>query len=130
MDFACWGSDLHETPEQVKRIVSAKKISASKITVNQESKTAIVSGSSETPYTVTLETCTCGDFIARKLPCKHIYRLALELGLVSDLPELNPEAAAAFDVDGEIQRYYIAYRNGAISGDKFAKIADALQKGK
>lgn len=29
-------------------------------------------------YTTTLESCTCPDFQARKLPCKHIYFLALQ----------------------------------------------------
>lgn len=31
-------------------------------------------------YDTTLSTCTCPDFRERKLPCKHIYCLALLLG--------------------------------------------------
>jgi len=34
----------------------------------------------------TLESCTCPDFKERKLPCKHMYRLASELGLI-ELPD-------------------------------------------
>ena len=33
-------------------------------------------------YTTTLEKCTCYDFRKRRIPCKHMYRLAMELGLV------------------------------------------------
>ncbi len=31
-------------------------------------------------YAVTLSTCECGDFQARRLPCKHIYAAAIDLG--------------------------------------------------
>lgn len=34
-------------------------------------------------YTVTLLKCECMDFKNRHLPCKHIYRLALELGVIN-----------------------------------------------
>ena len=33
-------------------------------------------------YVATLSTCTCTDFSRRKLPCKHMYRLAYELGIL------------------------------------------------
>ena len=32
-------------------------------------------------YVVTLESCTCPDFQRRQRPCKHMYRLAMELGI-------------------------------------------------
>lgn len=34
-------------------------------------------------YETTLDMCQCIDFSRRKLPCKHMYRLAMELGLFS-----------------------------------------------
>lgn len=33
-------------------------------------------------YTVTLDSCTCPDFAYRKKPCKHMIRLAYELGVL------------------------------------------------
>lgn len=37
----------------------------------------------DTIYSVSLAECTCPDFQQRKLPCKHMYKLALELGIVT-----------------------------------------------
>lgn len=37
-------------------------------------------------YRTTLVSCTCPDFKERKLPCKHMYRLASEFGLI-ELPD-------------------------------------------
>ena len=34
-------------------------------------------------YDVSLENCTCVDFERRRKPCKHMYRLAIELGIFS-----------------------------------------------
>lgn len=34
-------------------------------------------------YQVDLEMCTCMDFFARRIPCKHIYALAIYKGLIS-----------------------------------------------
>lgn len=39
-------------------------------------------------YDVTLSGCTCYDFQKRFLPCKHMYRLAMEMGLM-DLPKFS-----------------------------------------
>ena len=36
-------------------------------------------------HAVTLEACDCGDFGDRQLPCKHIYAVALETGLILSL---------------------------------------------
>lgn len=41
---------------------------------------ADIKGESGSIYHVTLSSCTCPDFTSRKKPCKHMYRLALELG--------------------------------------------------
>lgn len=39
-------------------------------------------GSSGKNYTVTLDSCTCIDFQTRHIPCKHMLKLALEVGLL------------------------------------------------
>ena len=43
---------------------------------------ATIKGSKNNRYTVTLNSCTCSDFQNRNVICKHMYRLALELGLL------------------------------------------------
>jgi hypothetical protein len=51
--------------------------------VNEKLKTARFSSTSLLPYyDTTLTNCDCLDFQTRGLPCKHIYRLAVELGII------------------------------------------------
>ena len=42
--------------------------------------TATIHSKSGNEYKTTLESCTCTDFERRKSPCKHMYRLAAEIG--------------------------------------------------
>lgn len=78
MNFNKW-TDVNDTPDQIKRLESAKKAACTPLSVSVEECCGVFSGSHGT-YSTTLERCTCIDFIRRKLPCKHIYRLAIELG--------------------------------------------------
>lgn len=68
---------LH-TSEQAKRIVAALKDSMQLKAVHDLSFN--VQGTSGNTYTTTLNSCTCPDFIHRGIPCKHMYRVAVELG--------------------------------------------------
>lgn len=78
--------------------------------INEETQTARFSSTSELPYYDTsLKTCNCGDFQYRKLPCKHIYRLAVELGIIEiikrkpggyDKAKLS-EIKASADIDSD-----------------------------
>lgn len=130
VSFGQWEPSIHETVDQIKRIVNAKALSASDVQIDIANSKAVISGRSEEPYLVTLDSCTCFDFASRNLPCKHVYRLAFELGFLEDLPTLNKKAAKSFDFDAEISRFYTAYLSGVISAEKFVKIADAISKGK
>lgn len=60
--------DIHRQEDQVQRIDSSFEVVFSSI----DNNIAIT----DHGYTVTLDHCTCPDFIHRKLPCKHIYALA------------------------------------------------------
>lgn len=82
MDFGKW-IDVNDSPDQIKRLTSAKKSACTPLSVSREDGTGIFSGSHGT-YTTTLESCTCVDFARRKLPCKHMFRLAIELGFVDE----------------------------------------------
>lgn len=84
MDKTIWEkwNDVHSEPDQVKRLDSAKKADLTPVSVNAEDGTARFK-SKRGEYVVSLDSCTCADFAMRGLPCKHMYRLALELGLVS-----------------------------------------------
>jgi hypothetical protein len=79
VNFGTWDSTIHNNSEQQKRIATAKKSDTTPALVDRENKTAEFKGSGKSAYKATIDSCTCGDFIKRKQPCKHIYRLALEL---------------------------------------------------
>lgn len=68
------------------------------------------------------------DFNAQRGPCKHIYKLAAELGLLPPLPMFNAEKAETFkqSIPAEVDRFKQQYLAGAISADKFIKIVNAL----
>lgn len=69
--------DIDSQPDQVKRQKSALKCKI--IELDKENKKALFKGSGKNPYETTLDACTCRDFVVRNLPCKHIYRLRMEL---------------------------------------------------
>ena len=77
---------------------------------------------------VSLSECDCIDFLRRNLPCKHIYRLALELEVV-EIPVYDKKAAAFFDFQAEIDHFYKLYLLGIVTGEQYAKIGEILQKG-
>lgn len=79
MNFGTWDKKLHRDYDQKKRIESARKASTTPTTVDRDEMFATFKGSGKEPYITTLEECSCRDFFVRRLPCKHIYRLALEL---------------------------------------------------
>lgn len=65
---------LHAEPEQLKRVKSAFNLKMDSVDFGAHT------GKIKT-YDVSLGKCTCMDFGRRRKPCKHIYRLAIELGI-------------------------------------------------
>jgi NAD-dependent DNA ligase len=80
MTFGNWDESIHESIDQQKRKASAVKAEITPLSVNSKVKSGEFQGR-HGHYNTTIETCDCGDFFSRKLPCKHIYRLAAELGI-------------------------------------------------
>lgn len=79
-DFCVWDLSIHDLPDQQKRIASARKAATSPESVDKATSTGVFPGSGKTPYQTSLTSCTCVDFSKRHLPCKHMYRLAMECG--------------------------------------------------
>lgn len=86
MENVTWDmwANVHDNPNQKKRIESAAKAACTPVLLDQESCTGKFKGSSGN-HTTALDHCSCVDFNRRKLPCKHMYRLAMELHLL-DVP--------------------------------------------
>lgn len=126
-DFGGWNADIHSDIEQIKRIVKATEIKKKDTDVSKDMECGTICGSRGT-YTVSLRNCDCVDFAMRGLPCKHIYRVAIECGYITDLPKYSAESAALFDTESEIKKYTDLYFKGAIKGDLFIQIINALSK--
>lgn len=122
-----WPEQMHSDFEQVKRIESGKKLKKDILSIDMDKREITIQGSSETPYTATLDECTCADFSIRQSPCKHIYCLAAELGLLNDLP-VYKKKASSFRPSSEIEKFRQLYESGEISADAYVKICTALSK--
>lgn len=101
-DFAF--SDKPE--ERKKREKKAAGAECTPISIDRDNQCGMFAGSSGR-YRTWLSECECVDFRRRNYPCKHMYRLASELGLyeigavASDTSKLKipkQERAAAYDV--------------------------------
>ncbi len=89
MTFGKWPENVHATAEQQKRLESAKSSKTTPAHIDKENEKGIFPGRGSTDYHTTLESCTCVDFARRKLPCKHIYRLAIELGRLKESVDIG-----------------------------------------
>lgn len=108
MNFGIWDDSVQMHPEQVKRFERALTSKLIPISVDVSNKTGVFNGSHSKPYNTTLENCTCSDFIRRQLPCKHIYRLAIELGLI-DTDGLTVATGAYGNDDRTLKNHIISY---------------------
>ena len=77
-DWDSWDPSIHSDPAQIKRQKNAAKFETSPISIGDEFATF---RGSKKDYHTTLLSCNCADFGMRKLPCKHMYRLAYEIGI-------------------------------------------------
>lgn len=99
---------LKDDPEKRKRKEkSAASAKTTPLDISIQKGTGMFKGE-HGQYTTTLTGCSCGSFIRDRLPCKHMYRLAYELGIynlgavksdASQIPQLKtkPIMDIAFD---------------------------------
>ena len=83
LDYTDSSCDMNNSPEQIRRQKRAIGKHCTPLSINFDNKTGVFSASSSGTYQVTTTSCTCPDFIKRRKPCKHMYRLLDELGLYS-----------------------------------------------
>jgi hypothetical protein len=76
--FGNWDTKIHSSVDQQKRIANAAKGELTPLSIDADMQTGIFSGK-HGQYETSLSACQCKDFSLRRLPCKHIYRLAYEL---------------------------------------------------
>lgn len=91
-------SSCHEEPDQQKRISSAKKSACTPTYIDMISQSGNFKGSSGN-HTTSLEKCSCVDFLRRRKPCKHMYRLAMELDIFQE--SFDSDLSAVVDPVGK-----------------------------
>lgn len=115
MNFGNWNEEIHNDAEQIKRIKKAESADLTPAAIDYDKQSGTFKGSGKNPYEVTLDFCPCGDFRRRRLPCKHIYRLAMELKLFSGNFDVGISkydlSTKIFSLDVEVQKalYDICY---------------------
>ena len=89
-----WSPSLLNSYEQEKRRKRSHSVNLLSLDRKKARATFLSTNSWEQNiYTTSLDMCTCPDFEERHMPCKHIYRLAKELGFY------QPEKFAAGEYD-------------------------------
>ena len=78
-----WSSDFLNSPMFEKRRKRSHSVDLLSLDRDKGIATFVSTTSyGQNFYTTSLDMCTCPDFENRQLPCKHIFRLAEELGLI------------------------------------------------
>ncbi len=74
-----WDKSVHVAPGQVTRIRRAAVEKLKTMCYDARYKIGVVEGSSGDKYLVSAKRCSCPDYRDRRLPCKHMYSLAMTL---------------------------------------------------
>lgn len=93
-----WDESIHGAEGQADRI---QRSATQYLPVIRHSRggIALVQGSQgDSIYRVTLDECSCTDFALRRLPCKHMYRLATACGCFDQTPYLSEQDLEAAKV--------------------------------
>lgn len=134
IEFGDWPASIHNSFDQIKRMEAGKKLSKKIVSIDKGEHPCIkIQGSAADPYCATLSECNCPDFSIQatkrgySAPCKHIYCLANELGLLDGAPVYDKKNSE-FDLEQEKDRYFSLYESGQISSDVFIGVYGALLK--
>lgn len=94
--------------------------------LNKKQYSARIMGSEGYAYEVTLAGCECMDYQRRGLPCKHMLRLAKELGEEIALPVFDPQANSEYDPGEDIALLTERWKAGKITTEAYSKCIKAL----
>lgn len=129
IQFGPWKIPEDEIVPEAGRYERAKFLPNKRILwYDAEEKRAQIAGQKGSVYSVSLENCTCLDFCARELPCKHMIWLALKLGhRFENVPEFDPFTAAKYKAEDIISLLEAHWRKGELSYDAFQKCVVGLR---
>lgn len=129
-----WDNEIHFNYKQVGCMERGIKLKGkyTNLKTDEVNPSMTITGSSGEEYYVTLNNCTCHDFESRGLPCKHIYALANELGLLDEdvFPPYKKNRKASKILDEDIEKYEQYYRDGIINQAALVEVCKALNRAK
>jgi len=128
MNFGLWDIPEKEYVSECAAYDRAIKMDPGDITFDLDGRSSSTCGSAPDPYTTTLEGCTCEIYNRNFLPCKHMIRLAVELGYSFDIPEFDPYAAAEYDIEEDVARLTERWRSGQLTLEALRSCISALKK--
>lgn len=79
--FGDWPPEIHLEKKQISKQKKALGADLSPLEVDYTENSAVFVGTSASRYHTWLNECECESFQRDRAPCKHIYRLAMELEL-------------------------------------------------
>ena len=87
--FYRWPESVHQEPEQRKRLrqAQAENFQVEAVGKNGRKICRMKAASDPDFYFVALGICQCPEFKATHKPCKHIYKIALNKGLIQAATE-------------------------------------------
>lgn len=118
-DFFSGDMALHEEQDQLKRQKSALKLNVQSI--DQSTQEGVIND-----YHVSLIYCPCRDFAVRGKPCKHIYRLAHELGVFQLSGKLVNDPSLKNCADIEEEKRLLMKEIATLSSDEQAFLCSVL----
>lgn len=129
MTFGPFEIPEEELLEACKRLERAQAISPGAVlSFDVSARSMVIQGSDGCLYHVRLDGCECVDYERRQLPCKHIYRLALDLGCkFPEAPAFDPYLAAEYDISEDLDRLRRRWVSGQLTLAAYSKCVDALR---
>lgn len=110
--WSIWDRSIHETDGQFKRMERASiDPDISIISYDPRYRLAKVQGKTAV-YLTSCNRCSCQDYRKRRLPCKHMYALAMELDGDVDKCILSPKHAPLFGLMLALAGHLPKSRNG------------------
>lgn len=87
--FYRWPENVHQEPAQIKRLRQAQteNFQVEAVRKNGGKICRMKAASDPDFYFVALGICQCPEFKESHKPCKHIYKIALNKGLIQAAPE-------------------------------------------
>lgn len=110
----------------------ATQIKPSSIQIDPDTRSAYIKASRyDYWYKVTLSSCDCGNFTitnSESCPCKHMFRLAMELGIELSFPVFDPVRASKYDASADLELLHKRWVDGEITFDAYKSCKSALAK--